>query len=98
MMKFVNPALVDTFIEIVGGGFFTVTFLKQNGETRVMRCRKGVTKHLAGGESTIKEKENLIGVYDIATEAYRCFDKNKVLEIKGAGCRLMTSEVEVVSG
>lgn len=97
-MKFLNPVLVDAFLGIVGGGFFTVTFLKKNGETRVLRCRKGVKKHLKGGKSTIKDKENLVGVFDIGNDAYRCFDKTKVIEIKGAGVRLMTNEVEVVSG
>jgi len=97
-MKFVNPIVVDAFLNVIGGGFFTVTFLKKNGESRVMRCRKGVKKHLKGGESTIKANLDLVGVYDIATEDYRCFDKNKVIEIKGAGMCLMTNGVEIVSG
>ena len=96
-MKFINPILVDAFLSIIGGGFFTVTFLKKDNTTRVMRCRKGVKKHLKGGESTIKKHTHLVPVYDIATEQYRCFDKTKVIEIKGAGCRVMTSSVEVVA-
>jgi hypothetical protein len=96
-MKFINPVLVDAFLEVVGGGFFTVQFMKKDNTTRVMRCRKGVKKHLKGGVSTIKDKKELISVYSLDVESYRCFDKNKVIEIKGAGARIMTSSVEVVS-
>jgi len=53
-----------------------------------MTCQRGVKKHLQGGESTIKEHSNLIGVYEQGVEGYRCFDKNRVSFLKGGGMEL----------
>lgn len=95
-MKFLPPTMVDAMLLEIGKTMFTVTFAKQDGSTRVMNCRRGVKKHLKGGESTIKHNPDLIGVYEM-NNAYRCFDKNRVLDIKGAGMCLRTREVVPVN-
>ena len=69
----------------LGGRIFTVIFQKQNGEERTMNARRGVHKHLAGGRSTIREQDHLIGCFDIQKKAYRCFDDRRVLELRARG-------------
>lgn len=88
--KFIDPTVVDALLHCIGGGFFSITFVKKDGTERKMKCRRGVKKHLKGGESTIKEIPNLVGVYEISND-YRCFDKRRVLKIKGAGCTVATN-------
>jgi len=84
-MKFLDSRIVDAFLTIVPESqFFTVNFIKADDSTRRMVCKRGVTKHLKGGESTIADKENLVGVYEVNND-YRCFDKNRVLSLHGGG-------------
>jgi hypothetical protein len=84
--KFVPPVLVTAFLEAIPEGqMFTVTFEKQDGTTRKMNCRRGVTSHLQGGESTIADKEHLVGVYEMAKVGYRCFDNRRVFSMHGGG-------------
>lgn len=52
-----------------------------------------MTKHLKGGESTIASKENLIGVYENQND-YRCFDKTRVIEIRGGGMILQRKQTD----
>ena len=58
-------------INRVGDKFFTVDFVKKNGEKRTMNCRLGVTKHLRGGSSTTAHYDNLLTVYDLKIHSYR---------------------------
>ncbi len=58
-------------INRVGDKFFTVDFVKKNGEKRTMNCRLGVTKHLRGGNSTTAHYDNLLTVYDMKIHGYR---------------------------
>ncbi len=56
---------VQEFRKLVGDKFFTVTFIKKNGEERVMNGRLGVHKHTKGG--TLKynpAKRNMVVVFD----------------------------------
>lgn len=86
--------MVDTFLEVIGKtSIFTVVFEKKDGSERKMTCQRGVKKHLQGGESTIKEHENLVGVYEQQSEGYRCFDKNKVRYLKGGGMNLIQGKL-----
>jgi hypothetical protein len=84
--KFLDKATVDEFLEEVGRGkLFTVIFVKNNGQVREMTCMRGVTKHLKGGESTIAHLPHLVGVYEMKTASYKCFNKNYVIELRGKG-------------
>ena len=47
----------------------------------VLKC----TKHLAGGESTIKHVPNLIGCYDMQTQGYRCINTDTLKSLKCNG-------------
>lgn len=72
-------------IRATNGKFFSVDFIKSNGELRHMTARLGVKKHLKGGESTIKHKENLIGCFDSVNNGYRCINANTLQQVKIAG-------------
>jgi hypothetical protein len=64
---------------------FTVVFTKKDGSERKMNCRRGVTKYLKGGESTIAHKTNLLGVFDMQEGDYRCFNMDTTKEIRISG-------------
>lgn len=74
-------------IDQLGSEFFTVTFTKKDGSIRVMNCRKGVTKHLRGGESTTKNYDHLLTVYDVKAEGYRNINVTTITEVKANGKR-----------
>lgn len=77
-----NIENLKTILDKTDGKVFSVRFIKADGSIREMKCRTGVTKHLKGGTSTISHKPELYGVYDMEKQAYRCFNLNKVLEVK----------------
>ena len=82
----------NTFAAIAAntnGKFFTVTFVKKDGTTRVMNCRTGVTKALKNGKSTI-DHDNYLVVYEMASKAYRCINKNTIINIAVAGEKATT--------
>jgi len=64
------------------GKFFTVTFTKKDGTTRVMNCRLGVTKYLKGGESTLNPND-YITVYDLQSKGYRAINRKTIIDVKG---------------
>jgi len=64
------------------GKFFTVTFTKKDGTTRVMNCRLGVTKYLKGGESTLNPND-YITVYDVQSKGYRAINRKTIIDVKG---------------
>ena len=82
----------NTFAAIAAntnGKFFTVTFVKKDGTTRVMNCRTGVTKALKNGKSTVDTDKYLV-VYEMASKAYRCINKDTILNIAVAGEKATT--------
>jgi hypothetical protein len=68
---------------------FTVTFVKRsNGKIRVMNCRKGVKKHLKGGEKKYDpKKKNLVCVFDMDKKVldYRSIALESILKISMRG-------------
>lgn len=78
-----DPKEVDKFLKsIPRSQIFSVKFVKMDGTTRTMVCRRDVKRYLKGGVSTIKNHKNLVQVFDMQKKEYRCFDKNYVMEIK----------------
>lgn len=69
------------------GKIFSVVFTKRsNGETREMNCRKGVTKYLKGlGASYNPSEHNLLTVYDLDKEGYRCIPVDGVTKLTCKG-------------
>lgn len=55
-----------------GGRIFSAFFQKADGSMREMLCRRGVTRHLRGGELPYDPKPRmLLPVFDMAREEYR---------------------------
>ena len=65
------------------GQVFTVSFVKKNGEVRIMNCRLGVTKHLKGGTLGYSPIEKLLlGVFDMQKKAYRMVGLTTMFKLK----------------
>ena len=65
------------------GKFFTVTFTKKDGTTRVMNARLGVKVYLKGGELPYdSEAKGLIPVYDVKTGDYRMINVDTITKLK----------------
>lgn len=65
----------------VGDKFFTVTFVKANGEERVLTGRLGVTKHTVSGK-TKDIHNNYLCVYDVNKKGYRNVNLNTIRKIE----------------
>lgn len=64
----------------------TVTFIKKNGEKRVMNGRRGVKVARKGGKLKYNPVEKgLITFYDIQAQGYRMINVNTILNIKANG-------------
>ena len=82
MMKIVNKDQAKNLINSSKGKFFTVEFVKKNGDTRVMNCRKGVKKHLKGGELAFDpNSKGLVVVFDAQKKAYRMININTLQSV-----------------
>jgi len=78
--------LAEIIDNIKNGQIFTATFIKKNGDTRIMNCRKGVAKHTQGGSLSFNPKERgLIGVYDLQAKGYRFINSKTLTGIKYKG-------------
>lgn len=79
----ISKADAKTLIKATKGKFFTVTFTKKDGTTRVMNCRLGVKAYLKGGELPYDpEPKGLIPVYDMGKQEYRMINTNTITNIK----------------
>ena len=62
------------------GAFFTVTFVKKDGTTRVMNARFGVKKYLKGGELPYDPiAKGLLPVFDVQKGEYRMINTSTLL-------------------
>jgi len=69
------------------GTFFSVHFIKKNGELRKMVARLNVTKDLKGvGKAYNDDDYGILTVRDVQKQAYRSIKVDKItfLQIKGA--------------
>jgi|TARA_R110000824_G_scaffold260981_3_gene449611 hypothetical protein len=64
----------------IGDKFFTVTFVKANGEIRKLNGRLGVTKHTASGKTTDTHDDYLC-VYDVDKKGYRNVNVNTITNV-----------------
>jgi hypothetical protein len=68
------------------GEFFTVTFIKKDGTTRVMNARLGVKKYLKGGELPYDPIEKgLLPVFDAKKNEYRMINLGTIISAKVGG-------------
>jgi hypothetical protein len=78
-----------------GGRWFSVEFVKKNGERRKMICREGVYRHLKGGELKYEpQKYDLKTVWDAGKGDYRMVptDPARVISVRGRGRVLFQNE------
>ena len=70
-----------------GSQFFTVTFTKRgDGSTRVMNCRKGVSKDVKGeGHKYNVADKGLVCVRDVQKKAHRMIALESIQHISMAG-------------
>lgn len=73
---------VKTIIKTAEDKMFSVVFIKKDKSRREMNCRFKVKKHLKGGKKTTGHIPNLMTVYDLKAEGYRCINTDTVREIK----------------
>lgn len=85
-MKSITRTEAAKIIRSTNGKLFSVNFLKANNQPRKLTGRTGVKAHTKGGVSTIADKPDLIGVYEMGNkQQYRCFSINRLLELKANG-------------
>lgn len=84
---------VETIERIVRGGrIFSVTFIKKNGEKRVMTARMGVKKGVSGeGMKYSPRERGLLPVYDMQKGAYRMISASTIMSVRCDGVELKVS-------
>lgn len=95
--QFLKASVVNQVVTrlIPRGQIFTVTFVKDNGEVRVMNCRRGVYKNLNDHERRERRSNpSVLTVFDLKENAYRSFHVDKVLKIKARGMLIQVADEE----
>lgn len=78
-MKNKRQAILES---IKTGQFFTIKFIKKNGELRELNGRLGVKKYLKGGELGYDPATfNYIIVFDVVAKGYRTVNVDTVTEL-----------------
>jgi len=85
-IKYITSADAVNIINNQGGKFHSVSFVKKNGDLRLMNCRTGVVKYLKGGTLKYNRSDKgLIGTYDIIAKGYRSINVNTIVAISASG-------------
>lgn len=89
---------VETIENLVRGGkIFSVTFIKKNGEQRVMTARMGVSKGISGvGMKYNARERNLLPVYDMQKEGYRMINAETITSVRCQGVELKVNQDESI--
>lgn len=65
--------------------YYSVTFVKANGEIRKMRCQNGVKKYLKSNPDkphAADENPDVVKTYEKSVKGYRSFRLDRVLHFK----------------
>ena len=73
-----------SMIEQSNGKMVTVSFIKQDGTTRVLNGRLGVKKYLKGGKLSTNTDE-YINIYDVQNKGYRSVNRNTIVALRMQG-------------
>ena len=84
IMKALTREQLVSKIASTGGKFFSVTFIKKNGEERLMNARTGVVKSLNGGQSNL-DASKYITVFDVQADGYRAVNKDTIKQVVFGG-------------
>jgi hypothetical protein len=77
---------ISKFITKSGGKFFTVTFVKNNGEVRKLNGRLGV-------KNAPMKKGNYFLVYDVQALGYRMVASDKIISLTCEGVTVLNNRV-----
>ena len=83
-----DMSLAEYIAERVGDKFFTVTFVKSNGELRKINGRLGVTKHTVSG-STKDTHTKYLCVYDVDKKGYRNVNTDSIASLVCGNFKVM---------
>ena len=73
-----------SMIDNSNGRMVAVTFIKQDGSTRVLNGRLGVKKYLKGGKPNVDANE-YISIYDVQNKGYRSINRNTIIGLRMQG-------------
>lgn len=73
-----------SMIDNSNGKMVTVTFIKQDGSTRILNGRLGVKKYLKGGKLNTNSAE-YISIYDVQNKGYRSINRNTIVALRMQG-------------
>ena len=87
--------MLRNLIKATNGLFFSITFVKKNGEERTMTVKDGVEKHLVHpngvGSNNQEHCYNLITLFDVQDGRYKSVNLDTVTSIK-CGSKVMWEE------
>jgi hypothetical protein len=79
-----SSKIFASMIEQSNGKMVTVSFIKQDGTTRVLNGRLGVKKYLKGGKLNTNTDE-YINIYDVQNKGYRSVNRNTIVALRMQG-------------
>jgi len=84
---FISRFRLETLLNSTSGRFFTVMFIKKNGQPRVMNARKGVRRNLTGSGKPNGLHTSAMKVFDVKADGYRQINLDTVKWVKTGGVR-----------
>ena len=92
MIETISTAQATDLILAQGDKFFTVTFIKKNGEERILNGRRGVVKYTTGeGLKFAPADYGLLTVYDMQAKGYRMITCGNITALKIGGSEYIVS-------
>ena len=88
--------MLKNLIKATNGLFFSITFVKKNGEERTLTVKDGVEKHLVHpkgvGSNNQEAYPNLITLFDVQDGRYKSVNLDTVKSLK-CGVKVMWEEL-----
>lgn len=85
-IEYITPDQAVELIFSAGNALFDVVFVKKDGSLRRMNARRGVKKHLRGGELKYDPREKgLITVFDVQKGQYRSINQDTIKSLRMGG-------------
>lgn len=88
-----SSKIFASMIEQSNGKMVTVTFIKQDGSTRILNGRLGVKKYLKGGKLSTNTDE-YINIYDVQNKGYRSVNRNTIVALRMQGIEAVAVQAQ----
>lgn len=86
VIKMTKREMLKSLIKATNGLFFSITFVKKNGEERTLTVKDGVEKHLVHPKGTGSNRQeaypNLITLFDVNAGKYKSINLDTVTFLK----------------